>query len=241
MRVLLARLDAPLISFGGTAVDARGVTDVFPARSMVAGLVGNALGYDHRDVGLLSRLQQRLVIGARMDREGIPVVDFQTVDLGQPFLREGWTTDGRVEGREGGTAGVGTHIRWRHYLADAVYTVALTLTPEAEAPMLEDLQRAFEAPARPLFIGRKCCIPSEPLALGIVETGSLLDALATAPLSARAASGRKLVRVPRSEARDGFRGAERAITESRDWANQIHVGRSIVLEGMLELRQEVGS
>ncbi|MBZ0116483.1 MAG: type I-E CRISPR-associated protein Cas5/CasD, partial [Sandaracinaceae bacterium] len=163
IRVLLLRLDAPLMSFGGTVVDARNVTDDFPARSMITGLCGNALGYDHRDVRELARLQERVRIGARRDREPERIVDFQTVDLGQPFLLEGWTTDGRVEGREGGSAGTGTHIRLRHYLADGVYTVALTLVPADEPPALDDLSRALDEPARPLFIGRKCCLPSERL------------------------------------------------------------------------------
>jgi CRISPR system Cascade subunit CasD len=242
MKVLLLRLDAPLISFGGTVIDAKNVTDDFPSRSMVTGLLGNALGLDHRDVPQLSRLQERIQLACRRDRAGERLIDFQTVDLGQSFLEEGWTTWGKKEGRGGGTAGSGTHIRYRHFLADAVYTLALTLSPADEAPSLEQLAGALDAPARPLFLGRKACLPSGPLSLGVREVESLLDALRAAPLSARvgrAGAPTCLVRLPRGTSLPGgVAFAERAVTEERDWPNQVHVGRSIVLEGFLPCGSE---
>ncbi len=242
MKALILRFDAPMLSFGGTVVDANGVTDDMPSRSMITGLLANALGYDHRDVDLLGRLQERLRVAARRDVPGTRVVDFQTVDLGQAFLSGGWTTSGRAEGREGGSAGSGTHIRYRHYIADAIYTVAVTLEPSEESPTLEVLDAALTEPARPLFIGRKACLPSTPISRGTVDVSSLLDALREAPLnrrSQRKSDGQNLprkclVRIPRGENQADFEWAERAITEDRDWPNQIHVGRSIVLEAFVD-------
>ena len=40
VRVLLLRLDAPLVSFGGPMVDHRGVVQRMPALSMITGLLG---------------------------------------------------------------------------------------------------------------------------------------------------------------------------------------------------------
>jgi CRISPR system Cascade subunit CasD len=246
MNILLLRLDAPLLSFGGTVIDSRNVTDDFPSRSMVTGLLGNALGFEHQEVSRLARLQERIQLAARRDRAGERLVDFQTVDLGQPFLAEGWTTWGTKEGRAGGSAAEGTHIRYRHYLADAVYTLAVALSPADEVPTVEDLAAALDAPARPLFLGRKTCLPSGPISLGLCETPSLLDALRRAPLPARV--GRRgqdtcLVRVPAGTVLpEDLTFAERAITEERDWPNQVHVGRAIVLEGFLDCgRQERAS
>ena len=242
-RVLLLRLDAPLIAFGGVVVDAKNITDEMPSRSMLTGLLGNALGYDHRDVVQLGALQSRLRVAARRDREGELLVDFQTVDLGQDFLTQGWTTWGRVEGREGGSAASGTHIRYRHYLADSIYTVALALSDE-QSPTLDELAAALDEPARPLFIGRKACLPSTPLLMGIVKGTSLLDVLRDAPLASRgrrSASARCLVRVPRGTALpSGVEPSERAVTEDRDWPNQIHTGRSIVWEAHLECGAQAG-
>lgn len=246
MKVLVLRFDAPLIAFGGTVVDARNVTDDMPSRSLITGLLGNALGYDHRDVDCLARLQARLRVAARRDVVGERLVDFQTVDLGQDFLVSGWTTSGRREGRDGASARE-THIRHRHYLADAAYTVAVTLRPADETPSIDELSAALGEPARPLFLGRKCCLPSRPILdprigrNGVVDASSLLEVLRSVPRIERRRAAwntpdkKCLVRVPSDEGVDGF--AERAVTEDRDWPNQIHVGRSIVLEGFVEVAE----
>lgn len=184
MEVLLLELDAPLMSFGGVMVDARGDTQDFPALSMLTGLLANALGYRHGDTGRLERLQERLRYAVREDRRGRRLRDFQTLDLGQDFLRQGWTTRGAPERRSGGTAKTGTHIRERWYLAGALYLVAVTLEPAAEEPTLEDLEEALRQPARPLFLGRKSCLPARPLVgpgAARRKAGSLYEALCSAP------------------------------------------------------------
>lgn len=66
-----------------------------------------------------------------------------------------WTTRGSKEDRRGGEGSSGTHIRYRHYHADRVQIVALTLVPSDPAPTLDDLENALKHPARPLFLGRK--------------------------------------------------------------------------------------
>lgn len=163
VEVLVLRLQAPLMSFGGVAVDEIRPTREMPGRSLLTGLLGNALGWHHRDSEALQRLQQRLVYAVRQDDPGQYLEDFHTVDLGQSFLSRGWTTRGAPEGRGSGSATSGTHIRQLHYLADAAYTVALTLSPAEEQPTLEALHAALARPARPLFLGRKTCLPSRPL------------------------------------------------------------------------------
>ena len=45
---LILRFDAPLMSFGGPMVDHNGVVQDFPPTSLLTGLIGNALGYEHR-------------------------------------------------------------------------------------------------------------------------------------------------------------------------------------------------
>lgn len=184
MEVLLLHLDAPLMSFGGVMVDARGDTQDFPALSMLTGLLANALGYRHGEAARLERLQERLRYAVREDRRGRRLRDFQTLDLGQDFLRQGWTTRGTPESRSGGTAKTATHIRERWYLVGALYLVALTLEPAAEEPTLENLEEALRHPARPLFLGRKSCLPARPLvAPGNArrEAESLYEALHSAP------------------------------------------------------------
>lgn len=62
---LLLRLEAPMMSFGDVSVDERGPTQAFPAKSMLTGLLGNALGYDHREAVKLESIQNRLNYAVR--------------------------------------------------------------------------------------------------------------------------------------------------------------------------------
>ena len=233
-RFLLLRLDAPMMSFGATAVDALGKTAPFPGRSLLTGLVGNALGYDHSDADRLMRLQARLRHAVRRERGGEIRTDYQTVDLGQDFLLDevAWTTWGRLDPR-GGSADnkVGTHIRYRDYIIDSVFTVALTLVPEGESPSLSELQTALERPARPLFLGRKCCLPASKILSGRTRAPNLRSAVLDAPLPdvGRAYRPKWDDEVhlwwPEGDAPEMEKSSHRfLVTDARDWQNQIHVG-----------------
>ena len=237
---LLLRLQAPLMSFGAPLVDQHGFTLRFPGRSMLAGLLANALGYAHGDFDKLAQLQGGLRYAVRQDRAEVPLLDFQTVFLGHPHLRQGgWTTWGRAEERSGGSPQE-THIRYRYYLADAAYTVALE-TKATAAPSLEQLEQALRTPARPLFIGRKSCLPSAPLLLrpGRVRAETVLSAVEQAPLaqsSAREKLGARLCWWP-DEPGLPQDGRLVAVTDDRDWANQIHVGRRYLREGLRPVQE----
>ena len=233
MRVVVLRFDAPLVSFGGPAIDQHGMVQAFPALSMITGLLANALGWDHRDVDRLESLQERLRYAARIDRRGEALVDYQTVDLGTPWMlpaQAGWTTRGRIAGR-GGASAAGTHQRYRHYRADSVHTVALTVLGD-EAPTAEEIAAALRNPARPLFIGRKCCLPATPLLLEVIEGESLLSVLASVPRARRADPG-ELQACWWEDETGGPQNESRviAITDERDWADRVHVGRRLMREG----------
>jgi CRISPR system Cascade subunit CasD len=231
----MLRFDAPLMSFGSVVVDQYNPTWRFPAKSMLAGLLGNALGWDHRDARQLQALQDRLRFAARWDAEPVPLMDYQTVDLGQPFLVDtGWTTRGAREDRKGGSAATGTHIRFRDHWANGVATVALTLDGEGP-PTMDDLENALRAPARPLFIGRKPCLPAAPILIGRREAKGLKAALAAEPLTDIGAR-RRPSHIPALWPLDEGPGAgteERF--DRRDWVNNIHRGAERYAVGILEL------
>lgn len=236
IEALTLRFDAPLMSFGGVIVDERGVTRLFPGRAMLAGLCANALGYEHRDFDRIQSLQNRIRCAVRCDRAGQTIEDYQTADLSQDFLRRGWTTRGKVEERGGGSAATGTHIRFRRFLADSIYTVALTLTESQQAPTLANLEAALREPARPLFIGRKPCLPSAPLLIGRLSGPTLLQALEGLPLSPRASQGNRFSAWwPADEDTDRPQSRLIPVTDDRDWRNQIHVGRRWIHEGTIHV------
>ncbi|TCP07488.1 type I-E CRISPR-associated protein Cas5/CasD [Caldimonas thermodepolymerans] len=235
MDCLLLRLDAPLMSFGAVTVDQINPTWRFPARSMLVGLLGNALGWDHRDTGRLQALQARLRFAARWDAEPELLTEYQTVDLGQDFMMDtGWTTRGQREDRKGGTASTGTHPRRRDHWANGVATVAIALDGDG-APTLDALEAALRTPARPLFIGRKPCLPAAPLLIGRRQAAGVKAALEAEPLAdigPRRRPSPILALWPRGEG-EGKTFEERY--DLRDWTQNIHRGSERYAVGPLEV------
>lgn len=240
--VLLMRFDAPMMSFGTVAVDAIGHTAPFPGRSLLTGLLGNALGWDHRDADALTRLQSRILHAVRRDRGGEIRTDYQTVDLGQPFLLDevAWTTWGRLDPRGGSSENkVGTHIRHRDYLVDSAFTVALALDPADEAPNIEALAAALQHPARPLFLGRKSCLPADRIFLARSRAASLVDAVREAPHARhRRDRDTRLWWPEREGERRDLHSHRITVTDERDWHNQVHVGAYAMFEGHFEAPPE---
>jgi|JI10StandDraft_1071094.scaffolds.fasta_scaffold726315_2 CRISPR system Cascade subunit CasD len=248
MNLLLLTLDAPLMSFGASIIDNKGIIQPWPAASMLVGLLANALGWERREYQKHRDLQRRLRYAVRQDRAPRPLMDYQTVDLGQPHLlasEVGWTTWGRVEARGGaGATNTGTHIRYRDYHADAVYTVALTLTPELEVPTLHTLAEALKKPARPLFIGRKPCTPAAPLlrreaGQDLFEADSPFDALTRLPPARRVGAptpeAGTQVLVWLDHEPQGRPSRWIPTTDQRDWHNQVFGGQRLIYETTLTL------
>lgn len=232
---LILRLEAPLMAFGGTMIDANGPTLEFPLVSLVTGLIANALGLRREEREAHQRLQERIVMGVRIDRPGTELRDFQTAQLSASD--KGWTTRGEPERRAGGAATYKSpHIRLRYHRADACVIVAMRLEPADEFPTLADISAAFEYPARPLFIGRKPCLPSGPiLAAPPTEAENVLAALSAWPL-AWTTQGRTrrdatpeesiTVVIPAAEPRPAGPHRATRLTDHRDWISGVHAGES---------------
>ena len=187
---LILDLKAPLMSFGSTRRAHRGPTDVLPARSMVTGLLGNALGWENqRDREKLERLQERLVTASRLNQPLSPqnfLRDYQTAQISTQD--RAWTTSGiPVRRTSSPNSLVPPHVKLQDYLADAHATVSVRFHQE-EAPTAEDLAEALMHPARPLFIGRKNCVPAGYILQDLVESQSAVTALMNTPLP-QSASG----------------------------------------------------
>ena len=164
------------MSFGTTAVDHHRPVQPWPATSMLTGLLANALGWRREHTAALDALQARLRWAARLDRPGVPLRDFQTAQLAKED--QAWTTRGVLQGRDGGANTYNSpHIRERDYRADASVLVALRLDPADAVPTLAEAGHALDRPARPLFIGRKGCLPAARLSLGLCDAVDLVQAL----------------------------------------------------------------
>lgn len=232
-----------MTAFGGETIDNRGVVRDFPARSMLAGLLGNALGLDRAEGERLDALQHRIDHAAARVRLGQRRQDYQTARL---FEKDaGWTTRGRPEGRapspsfgwdtdwetaRGARAKSLTHQRYRDFDADAATWVALSLAPGD--PDMDTVAAAVERPERPLFIGRKPFIPSRPILAGRVAGADPMGALAAA-----------LIRVPgehpvqwQGTTAHPVRATGRTrVADLRRFAAGVHGGARDVNEGLLTI------
>ena len=151
MSTLLLRLAAPLQAWGDESKFETRRTAREPTKSGVVGLLAAALGR-RRDQGVEDL--NRLRFGVRVDREGQLLVDFHIA---------------RSEKQN--------YVTYRHYLSDGIFLVGLESEDEA---WLKQLEAALKEPVFPLYLGRRSCPPTLPLALGIRPCG-LLEALRKEP------------------------------------------------------------
>ena len=232
---LIMVLQAPLIAYGDEAIDRKRPTDNFPGLAMLTGLLGNALGYRHQDAAQLQELQRSVTYAARTesDHPHDRIRDFHTARLG--IDDKAWTTYGKPEGRTGDRKSPEvTEIRELDYIAETASVVALTLREPSTAPSLEELAEALKKPARPLFIGRKCCIPERPVFETIVSADSATDALHLIP----GVTGQTRAQAQWDEQghHDSFKMThETWVSDLKDWGNGIHVGRRQVRRGVQTL------
>ena len=225
----MLRLQSPLIAFGGETIDNYGVIRDFPALSMITGLVANALGWDRSEGERHDRLQGRLRLGSCLIRPGRRISDFQTAQLAADD--RGWTTWGVPEERRGGAASYDSpHLRFRDYHADMSALAVLRLVPADESPMLDDIAAALDRPKRPLFIGRKPCLPAGRVFAGWTDADNVLAALQGVAPSA----DRQPVRA-QWPADEGQLPNDRQldVCDERNWTSGVHGGWRPVREGVL--------
>lgn len=157
MATLLLRLAGPLQSWGIDSKFETRRTNDFPTKSGVIGLLAAALGYSRDEpLDILTALN----FGIRIDKEGDLLTDYHI-----------------ARGKKKGSNQDETYVTNRFYLADAIFVAGF----ESEnIKLLQELEKALKAPAFPLYLGRRSCIPTMPLVLGIREL-SLVEALQKEP------------------------------------------------------------
>lgn len=165
MNTLLLRLAGPLQSWGVQGRFTVRDTGREPSKSGVVGVLAAALGRtrDHPIDDLAG-----LRMGVRADQEGRILRDWHVAGVGG-YLK----ASGVIERK---TVIPST----RYYLTDARFLVGLE---GEDADLLAQLHAALRDPVWPLFLGRKACVPGEPVWLddGLRPDQALLDALKDYP------------------------------------------------------------
>lgn len=166
MSVLLLRLTGPLQSWGERSRYARRESGAEPSKSGIVGLLAAALGRQRTDA--IEDLAG-LSFGVRIDQAGTLLRDFQTAR----------SLDGARS----------MPLSTRYYLTDARFLAAV----EGPDEVIETLAAALQNPTYPLYLGRRSCPPSEPIARqDCVRTGPLLTVLLDEPWSATKSHRRSL-------------------------------------------------
>lgn len=152
---LVLRLAGPLQSWGSSSQFNRRETNNEPTKSGVIGLLAAAEG--RRREGPISDLVE-LRLGVRVDQGGSLLRDYHTVsDLrGLPLLSSSVTKKGLQKPTSPAKY---TAVTQRFYLADAVFVAMV----EGSTPLIEGLATAVLAPSFPLALGRRSCVPTQPL------------------------------------------------------------------------------
>lgn len=177
--VLVLRLAGPLQSWGTSSQYNRRETDLQPSKSGVIGLLAAAQGRRRADPieDLLS-----LRLGVRVDQPGSVLRDYHTVSdvRGAPLL----SANVGPKGQKLTSPKKATHVTQRYYLQDAAFVVGV----QGPIALLNGLGAAMLRPAFPLALGRRSCVPSQPLLLqsgdDLLWVGPLLKALAMVPWQA---------------------------------------------------------
>lgn len=125
MKILITRLAAPLQSYGTEASFDQRISNRYPTKSAIIGMVASALGYS-RDDSRISKLNN-LKFGVRIEQPGKMNIDYQVI------------TEKTKE-------------TYRYYLQDAVYLIALG---SDDAYFIDKIEYALKHPRNALFLGRR--------------------------------------------------------------------------------------
>lgn len=171
MSALILRLAGPLQSWGERSAFNTRDTAPFPTRSGLIGMLAAAEGRGR--YASLDRYAP-LRVTVRIDRPGTRITDFHTIGGGLPAARTVPTSEGGRRAQDKSTM-----VTRRQYLADAVFTIAL----DGPETLTEPLAAALEHPAWAPYLGRRSCVPDEPLLLRSGVTDPVAELRQAVPLS----------------------------------------------------------
>lgn len=171
--LLLFRLFGPFASWGEVAVGEVRPSALRPTRSALLGILGAALGLDRRQDEDHFDLSASVALAVRIDSPGLPAVDYHTASYRHPDRKELIPT--RADELGVARYRLSTVQSWRHYRADALYTVAVS-TRSGSRYDLGSLREALLRPFFPLSLGRKSCVPALPLGPEIMTAATVLEA-----------------------------------------------------------------
>lgn len=156
-RSLVLRLAGPMQSWGSSSEFNWRQTDAQPTKSGIVGLLAAASGRRREDP-IEDLLALRL--GVRIDQPGTLLRDYHTVSdfRGTPLPSAALNASGRQKPTSPKKF---THVTQRYYLQDSVFVAVIG----GNTQVLEGLASALRRPRFPLALGRRACVPTQPIVL----------------------------------------------------------------------------
>ncbi|MBN2127947.1 MAG: type I-E CRISPR-associated protein Cas5/CasD [Sedimentisphaerales bacterium] len=178
---LLLRLAGPMQAWGTSSRFQLRRTDAYPSKSGVLGLLLCAKGVRRENSAVELETLSSLTVGVRVDRSGTLDWDYHTAGakIGMRKAEGGLKHEGNKKDRP-----FETLLSRRQYLWDASFLVALHGAPAA----IRDCAKWLDDPVWPVFLGRKCCVPAEPVFVGTGTFDSPMSALASVSWQPRIAA-----------------------------------------------------
>ena len=166
MKHLALYLRAPLQSWGASSkFGDRGTLDA-PTRSGLLGLLAAACGVDKndeaRDREWLARTA-KLSVSVLAFRRGDRMADYHTVGGGfdekDPWRKRMIPISADGKNRR-------TNVTYRDYLADSVFGAVLS----GDDALIDEMAAGLADPVWGVWLGRKSCIPTEPIFAGVFKS-----------------------------------------------------------------------
>lgn len=173
MEFVLFQIQAPIISYGNVARGDLRSSDNYPSKSAITGLIGSALGIRYEDTDRALKLANALSVNVEVHSYGDLLVDYhtiQTIDTSVSKIIPRTRKD-EIELATHKTAS--TKVTNREYYTESLFVVSVYLKNDDFT--LDEIVNAINYPTFPLFIGRKACVPSSPLAPRKIEADTLLE------------------------------------------------------------------
>lgn len=176
MNYLIFQLQAPLSSWGETAVGEYRPSANYPSESALIGLLAAALGIDRSDENQHQVLCAKLRFAIGVQSAGRLLRDYQTAQVPGRVALKNRPHHTRRDELNMPKEELNTILSTRDYRQDAACLVAVQ-TKSDSCLSLDDLAKAIQQPKFMLYLGRKTCAPSLPLWPQVIAAENALQAM----------------------------------------------------------------
>jgi CRISPR system Cascade subunit CasD len=169
-KFLLLWLEGPMQSWGYDSKFNRRDTLSFPTKSALLGMVCSAMGLAGEQTDFLEKFSELdLEINGFGFSDTVQtsfLVDFHMVGSGYNY-KDSWESLMIPKTSEGKKAvGGGSKLTYRYYIQDVAYSCVM----EVPFDLSEQIASAFHEPIWDIYLGRKCCVPTEFIFQGLYDT-----------------------------------------------------------------------